>query len=205
MTSDLRQGADKACRVSQPADPRVRRTRKLLEDAFRALIKQKSFAALSVRDITDYATVNRATFYAHYTDKHDLATSVLRNDLRHSMFGRFQERPTFTSENLVEMATMLFEFLQAINSACPNTESELSGTVENALNEEFCDIIEHWLGVDKSYVRLFPGCSKSTVATVISCSIYGGALRWVRSPKSEREPASHICREIVSMLLPPSR
>lgn len=205
MTSDLRQSAENRCRVSQPADPRVRRTRKLLEDAFRALIKQKSFAALSVGDITDYATVNRATFYAHYTDKQALATSVLRNDLRHAMFGRFQERPSFTPEDLVEMATMLFEFLEEIHRFCPNTASELTGLVENSLSEEFCEIIEHWLGVDKSYIRLFPNCSKSTVATVISWSIYGAALRWLRSPEPEREPAPHVCREIVSMILPASR
>jgi len=54
------------------ADRRVQRTRKLIQDALIELTIQKGFAAVTVRDITDYAGVNRATFYRHYQDKFDL-------------------------------------------------------------------------------------------------------------------------------------
>ena len=53
-------------------DLRVRRTRKLLEQAMIEGTVEKGFAALTVRDITKRAMVNRSTFYRHYLDKYDL-------------------------------------------------------------------------------------------------------------------------------------
>jgi AcrR family transcriptional regulator len=57
----------------EPSDDlRVRRTRKLIQQAFAELTVEKGFAALSVQDIADRAMVNRSTFYRHYLDKYDL-------------------------------------------------------------------------------------------------------------------------------------
>jgi len=53
-------------------DLRVRRTRKLLQKALLEAASEKGFAHVSVRDITERAMVNRATFYRHYEDKYDL-------------------------------------------------------------------------------------------------------------------------------------
>ena len=53
-------------------DLRVRRTRKLLQQALIEGTIEKGFAALTVRDITERAMVNRSTFYRHYLDKYDL-------------------------------------------------------------------------------------------------------------------------------------
>ncbi len=53
-------------------DLRVRRTRKLLQQALVEGTVEKGFAALTVRDITERAMVNRSTFYRHYLDKYDL-------------------------------------------------------------------------------------------------------------------------------------
>jgi AcrR family transcriptional regulator len=53
-------------------DLRVRRTRKLLTQVLIEGTMEKGFAALTVRDITRRAMVNRSTFYRHYLDKYDL-------------------------------------------------------------------------------------------------------------------------------------
>jgi AcrR family transcriptional regulator len=58
-------------------DVRVRRTRKLLQQAFIELTVEKGFAALTVQDITERAMVNRSTFYRHYLDKYDLLEQYL--------------------------------------------------------------------------------------------------------------------------------
>lgn len=60
-------------------DPRVIRTRQMLRDALVSLIAEKGFDAITVQDIADRATLNRATFYLHYQDKHDLLVKSLRN------------------------------------------------------------------------------------------------------------------------------
>ena len=66
---------------SSPADLRVRRTRKLLSDALVALLAEQPFESVTVRQICDRAMVHRATFYTHFTDKHELLRSVL-NDVQ---------------------------------------------------------------------------------------------------------------------------
>jgi AcrR family transcriptional regulator len=56
----------------QSEDPRVQRTRKLIQEAFIALTVERGFAAVTVRDITERAMINRSTFYRYYLDKYDL-------------------------------------------------------------------------------------------------------------------------------------
>src|ERR1700685_4316746 len=54
---------------SESVDPRVRRTRLMLQDSLDKLLKEKDFDKISVQDIADKATLHRATFYDHYNDK----------------------------------------------------------------------------------------------------------------------------------------
>jgi AcrR family transcriptional regulator len=58
-------------------DLRVRRTRKLLQDALIELTIERGFSAVTVRDIAERAMVNRATFYRHYQDKYDLLNKYM--------------------------------------------------------------------------------------------------------------------------------
>ena len=45
-------------------DPRVKRTRQLLQNALMELVQEKSQGSITVQDIAARAEVNRATFYA---------------------------------------------------------------------------------------------------------------------------------------------
>src|SRR6266849_3955451 len=63
-------------------DPRVKRTRQLLQQAFLELFREKSFASITVQDIAERATVNRATFYAHFEDKYALLDSMIREQFQ---------------------------------------------------------------------------------------------------------------------------
>lgn len=58
-------------------DLRTRRTRKLLQRALLEAATEKGFAHVTVRDITERAMVNRATFYRHYQDKYDLLAQYM--------------------------------------------------------------------------------------------------------------------------------
>jgi AcrR family transcriptional regulator len=58
-------------------DLRIRRTRKLLQKALLEATSEKGFSHVTVRDITERAMVNRATFYRHYEDKYDLLKQYL--------------------------------------------------------------------------------------------------------------------------------
>ena len=59
-----------------PEDRRARRSRRLLKESLLELMKSKTFADISVRDVTDEADMNRATFYLHYSGTAELLQSV---------------------------------------------------------------------------------------------------------------------------------
>jgi AcrR family transcriptional regulator len=63
----------------QSEDLRVRRTRKLLQQALIELTIEKGFAAVTVQDIAERAMVNRTTFYRHYLDKYDLLDQYMND------------------------------------------------------------------------------------------------------------------------------
>ena len=57
-------------------DLRVTRTRQAIRTAFLGLLEEKGFEAITVKDITARALINRATFYAHYDDKYALMNAI---------------------------------------------------------------------------------------------------------------------------------
>ena len=63
---------------TRKVDPRVKRTRQLLQQAFWELMHEKGFSAISIQDVAERATVNRATFYAHFDDKYQLLDSIVQ-------------------------------------------------------------------------------------------------------------------------------
>ena len=63
-------------------DRRVRRTNRLLGQALTALMREKAFQEISVRDITERADMNRGTFYMHYASTYDLLSHLENETLR---------------------------------------------------------------------------------------------------------------------------
>lgn len=56
-------------REPMQTDPRIIRTRKSVVDALLALMSEREIEKITVKDITQKADVNRATFYHHFKDK----------------------------------------------------------------------------------------------------------------------------------------
>jgi AcrR family transcriptional regulator len=65
-------------------DLRIIRTRESIQKALFELIEEKGFEAITVKDITTRAKINRGTFYAHYQDKFDLMTKC-EEEIMHTM------------------------------------------------------------------------------------------------------------------------
>lgn len=58
-------------------DPRVRRTRQMIQDAFIDLIQEVDYKKITVNLITQRAGINRVTFYLHYRDLEDMIESMV--------------------------------------------------------------------------------------------------------------------------------
>ncbi len=57
-------------------DLRIIRTKESIRKALVELIEEKGFEAITVKDITTRARINRGTFYVHYENKFDLITKL---------------------------------------------------------------------------------------------------------------------------------
>jgi len=66
-------------------DRRARRTRAAISEAFIKLLTQKEISKITVREITELADINRATFYLHYTDVYQVLEEI-ENELASSFF-----------------------------------------------------------------------------------------------------------------------
>lgn len=58
-------------------NPQFKRTDKAIMQALVSLLNQKPFEKITVQDILDETPVTRATFYAHYRDKYEIAEKML--------------------------------------------------------------------------------------------------------------------------------
>ncbi|MBT1173394.1 TetR/AcrR family transcriptional regulator [Bifidobacterium sp. MA2] len=64
--------------AGKPLDRRSRRTQTLLQSALLKLLETKPLNRISVRELTELADVNRATFYVHYTDIYAIFEQIKR-------------------------------------------------------------------------------------------------------------------------------
>jgi AcrR family transcriptional regulator len=91
--------------VARRKDRRVERTQQLIQRAFRSLLEEKGFEALTVQQIIDRANVGRATFYAHYENKDELFASGFE-ELRGSL--KALQRKALLREGSVEERVFAF-------------------------------------------------------------------------------------------------
>lgn len=176
-------------------DPRIRRTRQLLQQALEHLLVSRPFEELSVQDITDAATVNRATFYAHYADKFALLQCLMARQ-----FGELLQRRGVTFDGTCPSALKAIvlgvcDFL-ATASPCQANPARLEPQMEIAIITVVREMILDGL---KAHAALGPAPVEMMAGT-ISWAIYGGAREWMQSP--HRGPAEDATETVMHLIGP---
>src|SRR6201997_1120515 len=67
---------------TETTDPRILGSRRMLMEALARLLIRKEFEDISVQEIANEATLNRATFYLHYPDKNALLQAMTESRFR---------------------------------------------------------------------------------------------------------------------------
>lgn len=80
-------------KMSNSEDLRVIKTKRNIEAAFLALLKEHSFDKITVQMLLTQAMISKGTFYAHYLDKYDLAEKITAAALQEFQTG-IRERMT---------------------------------------------------------------------------------------------------------------
>jgi AcrR family transcriptional regulator len=110
--SDTEQGRQTVRKSKDSAaatpDRRVRRTRKLLHDAFLSLVIEKGYEKTTIQDILDRADVGRSTFYVHYQDKEALLTASF-DEMRAQLERELTDIPPGGAVDVTPPAALLFE------------------------------------------------------------------------------------------------
>ena len=162
-------------------DPRQKRTRKLLQDALRKLLQEKAFEEILVQDITGTATVNRATFYDHYTDKFTLFEAMVAADF-YELLRERNIRFDGTCPAAIEAVVLaVCDYLKEIHRNKKQCASKgsfgplLDSAVTRAIRIFVLD------GLAKRATR--SGVSHNVLASTISWAIYGTTREWFYSKK----------------------
>ena len=118
-------------------DLRVRRTRKLLRQAFIECTIEKGFAALTVRDITERAMVNRSTFYRHYLDKYDLLEQYINE-----MLALLEDQEERAEALLHDAPSNLINLLKHVQQFADFYRVMLGAKADSLFEQRFCQKTE---------------------------------------------------------------
>jgi AcrR family transcriptional regulator len=179
-------------------DPRIKRTRLLLQQALIDLMAEKSFQSITVQDIAERATVNRVTFYAHFEDKYALLEYTIREMIKQQLHRQVPEDAPFSRENLARLILTICEFVGEMGHRCPPPHGQLETLMEKQIKAELYETLRRWLE------RLPPSKSKSRptpeqTAMVTSWAIYGAAVQW--SQQERREPVNDFVQQVLPLII----
>ncbi|UUV26698.1 MULTISPECIES: TetR/AcrR family transcriptional regulator [Lysinibacillus] len=160
-------------------DPRILRTRQLIVDAFISLTSEKDFNQITVRDIAEKATINRATFYAHFEDKFELLHSTITNTFTDKLKKRINNHSGFNEEVLANIFLAMCDHHKELSDLCHKGYNSLGTIIESKIKEELQKLIADlvlketkntFLIGDKQFV--------ATLSTILSWGIYGATYTW---------------------------
>ena len=185
-------------------DPRVQRTRQLLLHAFMALLEERhNIHSISVQEITQLATVNRATFYAHFEDKYALLECWMREKFHRALLKQLPASSTLHLDTLRLLIVAVFHFLARFREQLKPADRQFEPLFEIALQQELYQVLLAWLTPVVSRDPL----QKETVETtalVVSWAIFGPATQWSRGERIilAEEMVHHVLTVVVAGLSP---
>jgi AcrR family transcriptional regulator len=181
----------------QVRDPRIRRTRKLLQGALGVLMQTKSFDEISVQDITEVATVNRATFYDHYTDKYALLDAQVAGGFHELLHERQLRYETGCPAALGAIIQATCDFL---------TQAHFAGTCDRQtafqplMDAAIVAAIRRLLMEGLKRAQQPPAVSLDIVASAASWAIAGGVKQWLSQP--DRVPVDTFVPQLLQLVVP---
>jgi len=178
--------------VAESTDPRILRSRRMLMDALVRLMTQKELADISIQEIADEATLNRATFYLHYPDKNALLQAMTEARFR-DLIARRGLCFSNCEGALRGIALGVCDYL-AETAGCPSQLTKLS------LEGSIIPVVEGMFLEGANHHTIAPGIDPALVATTAAWAIFGAARRWYQTP--DRIPAEEMAAKIEAMIKP---
>ena len=167
-------------------DPRVKRTRGLIVRAFGELVAEKGHRGLTVQEIAERATVNRATFYDHFRDQYELSDYFISEAFREQLRRRLPERPGLDEESLRALVLATCDFLSGLETSCRTSDRQFRPLIEAQVASELYGLLLGWIEAvpHEASVR---SATPEVTASMVSWAIFGAGVRWSRDGAAESE------------------
>src|ERR1700689_589293 len=178
--------------ATETSDPRIVRSRRMLMEALVRLLIKKEFEDISVQEIADEATLNRATFYLHYPDRNALLQALTAARFR-ELIDRRGLSFSDCDGALRAIALGVCDYL-AETTGCPGqlTKMPLEGSIIPVVEGIFRE------GAGKHEIK--PGADPELLATAAAWAIFGAARQWYLTP--DRIPAEEMAAKIEAIAKP---
>lgn len=177
-------------------DPRVRRTRQMLQSALGNLLGRKHFEDISVQDIADAATLNRATFYDHYNDKFALLECMVGSRFNELLAKRGVCFDGSCAGALKTIVLGICDFLkESLGTECEH-KGQLEPHLESAVVAVVRKMILDGLRQQPSERTISP----EMIASTVSWAIFGAAKEWIRTPN--RCSPDEIVETVTNLVAP---
>jgi len=157
-------------------DPRIRRTRQMLFQAFQELLAEKTFDQISVQDISERSTLNRATFYDHFTDKFALLEAMMGERFSTLIVARMAGSERTCETSLRQLILAACDFLGEVSSGCQKHQRQFEPIVESRVKAVLREFLLEG-------IRSHQAKNPELKATMVSWAIAGAALQWSREKK----------------------
>jgi AcrR family transcriptional regulator len=177
---------------TETTDPRILRSRRMLMDSLAKLLITNALEDISIQEIADAATLNRATFYLHYPNKNALLQAMTESRFR----GLIERRSiTFSdcSGALRAIALGVCDYL-AETTGCPSQLARVP------LEGSIIPVVESMFKEGLALHGIAPGVDAALLATTAAWAVFGAARRWFQTPN--RIPAEEMAARIESMVNP---
>ena len=178
--------------VAETTDPRILRTRRMLLEALARLLNQKEFDDISIQEIADEATLNRATFYLHYPDKNALLQAMTDARFR-DLIARRGISFTDCDGALRAIALGICDYL-AETTGCPGQLAKMP------LEGSIVPVVEGIFREGAAKHGIASSSDSELLATTAAWAIFGAARRWYQTP--DRIPAEEMAAKIEAMVKP---
>lgn len=164
-----------------------------------SLLEEKPFDDISVQDISERSTVNRATFYDHYADKSALVEDLTRQQFLEFLRAREIHYDGTCPSAIRTLILAICDFLVQIHGKCQkhqrHFEPFVQATIQNLLHQILLG------GLTKAPLR--EGVQPSLAATIVSWAIYGAALQWLQQedrpdPEVFTDSVFHLIQLVLS-------
>jgi len=179
-------------KCSEPTDPRILRSRRMLMDSLARLLVRKEFEDISVQEIAEEATLNRATFYLHYPDKNAL--------LRAMTDERFQDLLRRRGISFTECGGALRAIALGVCDYIAETAGCATQLARIPLENSIVPVVEAMFKQGLTLHGTAPEPDADLLATTAAWAVFGAARKWFQAPN--RIPAEDMAAKIETIVKP---